>query len=280
MKETLSKLQAKVGEHGQVEYHLIHGEQHVPLNAHLSQELRLEFTGNIFCTSCSRKTKKSYSQGHCFPCSQRLASCDMCIVKPEKCHYHLGTCREPEWGEKHCFNWHIVYLSNTTGLKIGITRQTQVPTRWLDQGAIQALPLFRVKTRLQAGLLEVAIAKHVADKTNWRALLKGEAAPKDMLQEARVLLELAKDDIEEATSSFMNDVEALSLPVESFHYPVQDYLQTIKSHNPDKNPVVSGKLIGIKGQYLILDTGVINIRKFTGYELASCIIDNQECLAA
>jgi hypothetical protein len=66
-------------------------------------------------------------------------------MKPETCHYHLGTCREPDWAQNHCFRPHIVYLANSSGVKVGITRKTQIPTRWLDQGASQALPIFEVQ---------------------------------------------------------------------------------------------------------------------------------------
>ena len=100
-----------------------------------------------------------------------LARCDLCILKPETCHYAKGTCREPEWGEAHCMTPHIVYLANTSGLKVGITREGQVPIRWMDQGATQALPIFRVKSRLISGLVEVAMATLMADKS-LKGLLK------------------------------------------------------------------------------------------------------------
>lgn len=268
MAETLSKLKTSL-DGINAQYALRIGDSAIPLNERLGSSIQILFSGKIFCTACGRKTSKSYSQGHCFPCSQRLASCDMCIVRPERCHYHLGTCREPDWGLKHCFKPHVIYLSNTTGLKVGITRQVQIPTRWLDQGAIQALPLFRVTSRFHAGLVEVAIAKHVADKTNWRALLKGDAEEKNMREEAISLLDRAKIDILEASKGFEDDLERIDEPAQVFLYPVLQYPDKIKSLNPEKNPEVSGTLLGIKGQYLILDTGVINIRKFTGYEIES-----------
>jgi len=150
------------------------------VNEYLGKKLKLRFTGKISCIECGRKIKKSYQQGYCFPCTQKLAACDMCILKPEKCHYHEGTCREPEWGLQHCFQPHIVYLANSSGSKVGLTRETQVPIRWIDQGAVQAVPILRVQSRYQAGLLEVAFAKHVNDKTDWRKMLRGETGDADL----------------------------------------------------------------------------------------------------
>ena len=168
----LRKMPVEPGEDGQAaQYSLLIGDKKIPLNPLLGTHISLEYTGIINCVNCGRKTKKSFNQGHCFPCMKKLASCDSCIVKPELCHYHEGTCREPEWGERFCFQPHVVYLSNASGLKVGITRNTQMPTRWLDQGAIQALPILEVDSRQQSGFVEVLFKNEVSDRTNWRAML-------------------------------------------------------------------------------------------------------------
>ena len=112
-----------------VTYAMPVGESEVPLNEHLGRRLRIEFLGLISCTHCGRRSKKSFGQGYCYPCFQKLARCDSCIVKPENCHFAQGTCREPEWGQQFCMTEHIVYLANSSGLKVGITRASQVPTR-------------------------------------------------------------------------------------------------------------------------------------------------------
>lgn len=252
-----------------IHYQLSLGEHSVSLNEHLGRPITLTHTGRIFCTACGRKSSKSYAQGHCFPCMKKLASCDMCIMKPETCHYFAGTCREPEWGEQHCMVGHIVYLANTSGLKVGITRQTQVPTRWIDQGATQALPILHVATRQISGLVEVALAELVADKTNWRTMLKGGEADIDLKAEATRLLPAIQQKIDELQLNYgQQAVTLLDEAVVSLSYPVLEYPTKIASHNFDKNPEVSGILLGIKGQYLILDSGVINLRKFTGYEVS------------
>lgn len=266
----LSKLHSNLDsdQNGQVQYSLPVGDQLIELNHYIGQIISLNHTGNIFCSSCGKKTKKSYSQGHCFICMKKLASCDMCIMKPETCHYDQGTCREPKWGEANCMVDHFVYLSNTSSIKVGITRHTQIPTRWIDQGATQGLPIFKVKTRYISGLIEVELAKHIADKTNWRTLLKEDGKPIALEEKFAELLPLVESTIKSIRQEFGEDaIQILSDDITPIHYPVDEHPVKITSHNFDKNPIVSGVLKGIKGQYLILDTGVINIRKFTSYEI-------------
>ena len=249
-------------------YALRVNDEQIPLNALIGSTVSLEHTGNIYCSNCGRRTKRSFAQGHCYPCMQKLAACDLCILKPETCHYHLGTCREPEWADGHCMIPHIVYLANTSGLKVGITRESQVPTRWMDQGATQALPIFRVATRRIAGLVEVALAQMMADKTNWRALLKGDSGPIDLTDRAFGATSAIDSALEDIRGRFGPDsIEAVDAATVTIRYPVSVYPETIKSFNFDKDPVAGGTLTGIKGQYLMFDTGVINVRKFTGYEI-------------
>ncbi|MBL4743240.1 MAG: DUF2797 domain-containing protein [Cycloclasticus sp.] len=252
-----------------VEYSLPIGDELVPMNPYLGKKIKFTHLGEIHCSNCGKRTKKSYSQGHCFVCMRKLAQCDLCIMKPETCHYHLGTCREPQWGEQFCFQDHYVYLANSSGLKVGITRHTQVPTRWVDQGATQALPIFKVKTRLQSGQVEMALKQYVSDKTDWRKMLKGQAEVKDMQAERDQLLLAAKDALSEVQKANKEgDIELLTdaEPV-TIQYPVLEYPEKVKSFNFDKTPDIEGVLMGIKGQYLILDNGVLNIRKFTSYNL-------------
>jgi len=249
-----------------VDYALALGAATLPLNALIGRRFGIEFTGSILCSACGRPTRKSYSQGYCYPCSQRLAECDLCIVNPATCHYERGTCRDPAWAQGHCMQEHVVYLSNTSGLKVGITRMTQMPTRWLDQGATQALAILRVGTRQQAGLVEAALRAHVADRTDWRQMLKGDAAPLELAHERDRLLELCAVELAQLRDRF--GAEALRDLQEDearFAYPVQTWPQKVVALGFDKTPQVEGTLLGMKGQYLILDTGVLNVRKHTGY---------------
>ena len=265
---SLSKMAVRLGETAQYAFRL--DEQEVPVNPLLGKRVRLEFLGAMHCSHCGRKTKKSFSQGYCYPCFTKLAQCDSCIVSPEKCHFDAGTCREPEWGERFCMTDHVVYLANSSGVKVGITRASQIPTRWLDQGASQALPIFRVATRQQSGLVEDLLRTQVADKTNWRALLKGDAVPLDLPAIRDQLLESCAEGIAALQQRFglqaiqpVGDAEVVEI-----RYPVEAYPTKVASHDLEKTPVVEGILRGIKGQYLILDTGVINLRKYTAYQVA------------
>lgn len=253
-----------------VNYYLPLDDERVLLNDYLGQRISLNYVGEIHCSHCGRKTKKSFNQGFCFPCLKKLARCDSCIISPEKCHYEQGTCREPEWGETFCMTDHVVYLANSSGVKVGITRATQLPTRWIDQGAVQALPIMRVATRLQSGLVEDALRQHVADKTNWRKMLKGEIEAVDLASIRDDLFERCQSELTALNERF--GVQALQPVTDAecvdIEYPVLEYPTKVSSQNFDKTPLVEGTLMGIKGQYLILDTGVINMRKFTAYNIS------------
>ncbi|TDO96835.1 DUF2797 domain-containing protein [Marinomonas balearica] len=265
----LRKMQATVEGVKNVAYKMRIGENLVPLNDHIGKKVSLSFSGAIHCIHCGKTSKKSFSQGFCFPCFKKLAACDSCIMSPEKCHFHKGTCREPEWAEVHCMQGHYVYLANSSALKVGITRGDQLPTRWLDQGATQARPIFHVANRRLSGLVETLFKEVVADKTNWRNMLKGLDIEFDMYREQERLIELVYEGLDSLQTEFgIEAIEDLSDKNETheFHYPVLEYPTKITSINAEKTPLVEGTLMGIKGQYWILDTGVINIRKYTGYE--------------
>jgi hypothetical protein len=251
-----------------VAYQLPIGEEMVDMNDLIGTSISLSYGGEINCISCGRKTKKSFSQGYCYPCMQKLAECDMCIMRPEQCHFAQGTCRDEAWGTDHCMQDHIVYLANSSGIKVGITRHTQVPTRWMDQGASQAIPIFRVKNRLISGLIEVALKQWVSDRTDWRKMLKGQPESLDLTQLGSELISQAEQPIEAVKQQYGADsVQRLQEPMVEINYPVQQYPEKVKSFNLEKTATISGLLQGIKGQYLILDGGVINMRKYSGYHL-------------
>ncbi|NKB62371.1 MAG: DUF2797 domain-containing protein [Gammaproteobacteria bacterium] len=252
-----------------VTYELPVGDELFQIDDYIGGSLVLTHTGGIFCLSCGRKTKKSFSQGYCFPCFKSLPECDMCIMKPETCHYHLGTCRDNEWGEANCMRDHYVYLANSSGLKVGITRGTQIPTRWIDQGATQAVPIFRVRNRLHSGLIESTLKKQLNDRTDWRKMLKGQAETIDMAGKKNEILDLVREDLTSLGEHHPDlDWEELNDEVVELDFPVEEYPAKVTSLSFDKTPSLSGFLQGIKGQYLIFDTGVLNIRKFGGYEIS------------
>ncbi|MCT2530709.1 DUF2797 domain-containing protein [SAR92 clade bacterium H921] len=265
----LAKMEASLDSEGRVDYQLPIDDLRVGMNALIGKKIAIEYRGDIHCIHCGRRSKKSFSQGYCYPCFTKLPQCDTCIMSPEKCHFHHGTCRDPEWGEKYCFTDHFVYLSNTSGVKIGITRGTQLPTRWIDQGATQGLPIFRVQTRYQAGLIEDCMREHIADKTHWQKMLKGNADAVDLQSLRDELMARAEQGLEFLEQE--HGLQALQRLYDEktteISFPVEYFPEKVKSLNLDKQPLIEGVLQGIKGQYLIMDTGVINIRKFTAYNV-------------
>lgn len=233
----------------------------ISMNDLVGKEISIGFTGHVECIHCARKVKKTFNQGYCFPCAQSLARCDLCIVKPERCHYAKGTCREPEWGEKHCLIEHCVYLANSAGLKVGITRGHQKETRWADQGAVQAMEIARVPERLVAGQLEVALKDFLSDRTDWRKLITGKTADIDLMQS---FYELKENIPQQYQRYLLADSE---LEISELSYPVLAYPPKAKSFNAAKQPLLTGVLQGIRGQYLLFDEVAINIRKYQGYEV-------------
>jgi hypothetical protein len=246
-----------------VDYTLELDQNRIYLNPCLNQSLCFRFTGNIFCIQCGRKTKTSFQQGYCYPCMQRLAECHFCIIHPEKCLVEQQKCAPDDWAHAQCAQPHIVYLANSTGLKVGITRLSQTTTRWIDQGACQALPMMQVANRRQSGMIEKWLKQFVNDKTDWRKLVKEPAALLDLTIYRQELL----SKIEPVLSSFSAEIQVLDASVTQINYPITRYPENKTNLSFDKTPQVSGNLLGIKGQYLFLDTGVINIRKFSGYEV-------------
>lgn len=266
----LLKMESSLDDGGRVSYRLPVGDLSLPLHPDPERLITIDYSDDIYCIACGRKTKKSYSQGYCYPCSQSLARCDLCIVRPETCHYHLGTCREPEWGEANCMQRHYVYLSNTSGVKVGITRGNQIPTRWIDQGATQALPIFEVGSRLLSGRIETILKQHIADRTDWRRMLKGEAERIDLVARRDQLLDEVRGEIDTVIADVGDDqiIPITEAAEVDLSYPVLRYPEKVRALNLDKTPHLEGRLLGIKGQYLIFDCGVLNIRKYAGYQVA------------
>lgn len=246
-----------------IHYSLSLCQTKIPLNPLIGKQISLQFLNEIQCVQCDRKTTKSFHQGHCYPCYKQLLECNLCVIHPEKCNY--PSCPDT-WAHEHCGQDHIVYLANSSGLKVGITRSTQVPTRWIDQGAIQAIPLFKVTNRLQSGMFEVHLKQHVKDKTNWRQMLQEKIELLDMNFHKDDLLTKADIQLNDLLKQYQ-DVERLDLQPISLQYPIMSYPQKMTALGFEKTSDVKGKLLGIKGQYLLLENGVLNIRKYSGYKV-------------
>jgi len=234
------------------------------VNDYLGRELFIDFTGRINCTACGRKTKKTFNQGFCFPCAQSRAEADICIVKPELCHHGQADnpCRDEAFAQAQCFQPHVLYCSLTSGVKVGITRAPNIPSRWIDQGADAAMPLAVLPDRRSVGLVEKRLSDEgFQDKTHWTRMLKGEANDTNLAEVAdKVLARLEAWEID-------GILPAVDRGERRFTYPVQTWPIKVKSFNLDKDPRAGGLLQGIRGQYLIFEDGVINLRKYSGYQV-------------
>lgn len=247
---------------GDVSYALnLNNEAVLDMTALVGQEIRLSYGGEKNCVSCGAVIRgKTFSGGYCYPCFSSLPETDLCIMSPDKCHFHKGTCRDSAWGKKHCFTEHVLYLARSSNIKVGITRATQVPTRWMDQGAVEAIVLGRFPDRKQVGDAEKAISAELSDKTSWQKMLKNDYTkdPFDIYKmTARMMLSPEQQ-------KYLTNEDTLY----KFKYPVIEYPKKVKSVKFDKTPFFQKKLMGIKGQYLIFEDGdVINLRSHGGYNI-------------
>jgi len=250
-----------------IQYSIVLSGKNIPINEHIGSLISLKWNGIINCVKCGNQTQKSFFQGFCYPCFINAPESSECILKPELCQAHEGISRDMEWAERHCLSDHYVYLSLTSGIKVGVTRHTQIPTRWIDQGAIKALKIAKTPNRYLAGVIEVALKKFVSDRTAWQRMLKNEVLLETNLYEYR---EKLKNELDEELGKYiLNDEHELFLK-----YPVEKYPHKIKSINLDKIKEYSGQLNGVKGQYLYIDDEcVINMRKYSGYFFKITITD-------
>ena len=249
-----------------IDYYLPLGDEEISLNDLLGKTISLNHTGIIRCIQCGRRTNKSFQQGFCFLCLRRLQECNLCIIHPECCQVEEG-CPTNDWVHTHCYQRHMVYLANSSRLKVGVTRDTQMPTRWIDQGALQAVPIFYTANRYQAGVIEVTLKDFVADRTNWRKMLKNETEEINLIRARDALFREANHSLKMVMGRFKSkDIYPVRTSIVTrLSYPVLEYPEKVKALLLSKTLAIDGRLLGMKGQYLILDTGVINVQKYSGY---------------
>ncbi len=241
-----------------IKYSLHLSGDELNMNKLLGQKLRIEFQGRINCVACGRATKKAFGQGFCYPCFANAPENAECIVRPELCEGHLGKGRDPEWELKYHVQPHFVYLAVSSGLKVGITRATQIPYRWIDQGASSAIILAEVPYRRLSGDIEVALKAHYADKTNWQRMLKNEILDADLTEKKAEAKQLLPIELQQYVTY---DAQIWNLEFPSLDTPAK-----VKSIRLEKQAELEGVLTGIKGQYLIFDNQhVINVRNHAGY---------------
>ncbi len=230
------------------------------LNNWLGKNLKISFNGEINCVKCGRPIKKTYGEGFCYQCFTSAPEADVCVVQPEKCRAHEGISRDMKWSETHCLRPHYVYLAKTSAIKVGVTRMSQIPTRWIDQGADFAVKLAKTPYRQLAGLIEVEMKKYFTDKTSWQSMLKNISTEEDLVEAKQKAINLMPDEFKKfiVEDNF----------IWKFHYPVKKNPEKIVSLKLNKQPVIQGKLTAIKGQYLIFENQyVINIRSHSGYNI-------------
>lgn len=244
-----------------IQYYLVFENSFLNMNQLLNKELEINFEG-YQCLNCNKK-KKIFRQGFCYDCFYSSPAVGDWIMKPELSTAHLGIAdRDLDYEQKVQLQPHIVYLALSSEVKVGVTRKTQMPTRWIDQGATQAISIVEVPNRYLAGITEVALKNHYADKTNWRKMLQNDVIPVDLIAEKLKLENLIPAEVQEFYHLDKNDLYEM-------YFPVLNYPKKIASLSLEKTPHFAGKLTGIKGQYLIFEDGtVFNVRGFEGYAVS------------
>lgn len=234
----------------------------VEMNDLVGKDVQIRFDGDIHCVVTGQKIKKTFGDGMSYQAFMKSPLATESIIRPELSRIHEGIAlRDKEWEEAHHNQPHIVYLSRTSGVKVGVTRVTNIPSRWIDQGATEAIVFAETPYRQLAGLIEVAMKDYMSDKTNWRNMLKNLVTDdSDLLDRKEDLLDV----LPEEYGDFISDNDEIT----HIAYPVLRYPDKVTSMKLDKEPVIEGRLNGIKGQYLLFDGGrVINMRSHSGYRI-------------
>ena len=250
----LQKMQTDLQE--TIQYYLTFDNDVLNMNQLLGKNISISFE-KYQCMSCA-KNKEIFRQGFCKSCFYEAPQAGEWIMQPEKSTAHLGIAdRDLEYEQRVQLTPHIVYLANSSNVKVGVTRKTQVPTRWIDQGAHEAIEVVEVPNRYLAGITEVALKEHVGDKTNWRKMLKNDVEDEDLLAWKKKLLRFIPEEVQQYIIEGNNET--------NINFPVDQYPIKVKSLNLSKTPEYSGVLKGVKGQYLIFeDNTVFNVRNNEG----------------
>lgn len=252
----LTKMQTEAG--NPIQYYLVFEDSFLHMNQLLGKQFEINFMG-YQCLHCAKK-KKIYRMGFCYDCFYVIPGAGDWIMRPELSKAHLDIAdRDLEFEKKAQLQPHIVYLASASDMKVGVTRKTQLPTRWIDQGASQAMPLIEVPNRYLAGITEVALKNHFSDKINWKKMLLNDIVPIDLAERRRFVQPLLPEEVQQY-------FETTEEKLYTLEYPVLEYPKKISSLNIVTTPVFEGRLTGIKGQYLMFEDGtVFNVRSFEGF---------------
>ena len=240
-----------------INYYLEVEDSYINMNQLIEKKIHIEFV-KFQCLACE-ENKKIYRQGYCYDDFYKVPQAADWIMKPELSKAHLDIeDRDLDYEKSVQLQPHIVYLANSSNVKVGVTRKQQVPTRWIDQGAHEAIEIVEVPNRYLAGITEIALKEHIADKTNWRAMLKNDIKDENLKSHRDALKQYIP---EEAQQYFIDHNEETTIT-----FPVVRYPEKLKTLNLDKTPAYEGVLKGIKGQYLLFeDDTVFNVRSWEGY---------------
>jgi len=254
-KGVLQKMQTEHTE--PIQYYLDMSSDVLNMNQLLDKEIEINFE-HYQCMGCG-KDKKIFRQGYCYDCYYALPQAGDWIMRPELSKAHLGIAdRDLDYEKQVQLKPHVVYLANSSNVKVGVTRKSQIPTRWIDQGAHEAIEILEVPNRYLAGIAEVALKEFVADKTNWRKMLTNSVDDENLVEWRDKLVKHLPNEVQDYF--IVNNNETL------MQFPVNQYPTKIKSLNLEKTPHYKGKLVGIKGQYLIFeDQTVFNVRNYEGF---------------
>lgn len=242
-------------------YDIIQPGEEVGMTSLVGKEVKIEHTGAIHCVVTGKKINKSFGEGMSYDAWKSAPEAVESIINPELDQSHLGIgIRDLDWERERHAKPHFVYLALTSTMKVGVTRENSIPTRWIDQGAWKVMTFAETPYRQKAGAIEVALKTHITDKTNWRKMLTNERGQENFKEE--------KERLKRLLPPILRQFVLPTDEILEIHYPVEKYPEKVKSTTLDKTPILEGKLAGIRGQYLIFeDNTVINLRSHAGYQI-------------
>ncbi len=254
LSKLLLAIQTPVQAYAEAGPHIIH------LNAQIGKILRMEAMGLWHCKACGEVFTSLFRMGCCKICFFESPLAGDAILRPELSKAHLGQAdRDLAYEAKYQLQPHVVYLADSGGLKVGVTRHAQRHTRWMDQGASRVRVIAVTENRHQAGLIEVALKVGYSDKTSWRPMLAGMDSGQSLYEESQKALFLFP---ERMRPFFVAEGEEVQL---AYPAPACAKATSLKLKGMS---AWEGRLAGIRGQYLILeDQRVFNVRAHEGAQV-------------
>lgn len=240
-----------------IQYYLVFENDFLNLNQALDKKIKIKFVG-YQCLSCGLNLQ-IFRQGFCRDCFYKIPQAGDWIINPELSKAHLDIeDRDLDYEKKVQLQPHVVYLANSSNVKVGVTRKNQIPTRWIDQGAHEAIEIVEVPNRYLAGITELALKNHVSDKTNWRKMLTNDVLDLNLVE--------IRDSLRQYIPKEAQEYYIASNAETNIHFPVLQYPKKLTTLNLEKTSQYEGVLKGIKGQYLLFENDVVfNVRSSEGY---------------